>query len=181
VGALPGAPPGAAPGAAGGPPALGNLARPGGAAGGPGGPRGGGFGRNQSLTGVIRYVAQHGGGTIGVSSQQGASGSIISSGANVAALGGFSGRESEVSTSWLANAVRQGKIRWVLTDGSGGAGPGRDGRVGSSKLMAAVAATCRKVPSSAYASGTSASATGGSLYDCLGRADALAAYSGQAS
>jgi hypothetical protein len=59
--------------------------------------------------------------------------------------------------------------------------PGNDGRVGSSKVMAAVAATCKKVPASAYSSGTTSTSSGGSLYDCLGKADALAAYSNGAS
>ena len=111
-------------------PPAGGFPGPGGFPGRPGG--GGPFGGNQSLMQVVRYVAKHGGGTIGVSSQQGASAPIITSGANVAALGGFSGRESEVSVSWLADAVRQGQIRWVLTDGARG-GPGRDGRIGSTR------------------------------------------------
>jgi hypothetical protein len=59
--------------------------------------------------------------------------------------------------------VRAGKIRWVLTDGSGG-GFNRDGRVGSSAVMAAVAQACTPV---------STSTTSG-LYDRLGKADALA-------
>jgi hypothetical protein len=100
---------------------------------------------------------------------------IIESGANVAALGGFSGRESEVSVSWLAQAVRAGKVRWVLTDGAG-AGPGRDGRVGSSTVMAAAAQTCTPVSTAA----SSSAATSG-LYDCAGRADALSALAATAS
>jgi hypothetical protein len=84
------------------------------------------------------------------------------------ALGGFSGRESEVSVQWLANAVSAGKVRWVLTSGSGAGTPGfgRDGRVGASKLMAAVAATGRKATTT----------TSGTLYDLQGRAGALQAY-----
>jgi 4-amino-4-deoxy-L-arabinose transferase-like glycosyltransferase len=109
-------------------------------AGGP--PPGGGFGE-QSLTAAIRYASAHGGGTIGVSSQMGASGSIIGSGAKIAALGGFSGRESEVNVKWFQDAVRAGRIRWVVTDQGGFAGPGRDGRVGSSKLMSYVQASCK--------------------------------------
>ena len=31
------------------------------------------------------------------------------------AIGGFSGRESEVDAAWLAEAVESGKVRWVLT------------------------------------------------------------------
>jgi hypothetical protein len=61
--------------------------------------------------------------------------------------------------------VRSGQIRWVLADSGGMGAPGRDARVGSSKVMTAVAATCKKtsVPS---------------LYDCQGSAAALAAYAG---
>jgi 4-amino-4-deoxy-L-arabinose transferase-like glycosyltransferase len=136
-------------------------------AGGPGGPGGmragaGPGGNDQALSQALAYAQRNGGGTIGVSSQMSASATIIDSGSNVAALGGFSGRESEVSVSWLANAVQSGRIRYVLTDSGGFAGPGRDSRVGSSKLMSAVAATCKK---------TSVS----SLYDCQGSASALAA------
>jgi len=129
---------------------------------GPGGPGG----NSQSVTQALAYAKAHGGGTIAVSSQQGASGTIIESGANVAALGGFSGRESEVSVSWLAQAVKDGKIRWVIAESS--AGPGQDGRVGASKLMTAVAVTCKKTPVSG-------------LYDCQGYAPALASYGGSGS
>jgi 4-amino-4-deoxy-L-arabinose transferase-like glycosyltransferase len=121
-----------------------------------GGPPGGGgpgmFG-GQSLTQAESYVAQHGGGTLAVSSQTGASTSIISSDANVAGLGGFSGRESEVSVKWFTQAVHDGRIRWVLVNDGGFAGPGRDGRVGASKLMTAVSGSCK--PTSVT-----------SLYDC---------------
>jgi 4-amino-4-deoxy-L-arabinose transferase-like glycosyltransferase len=137
----------------------------GGGLGGPptgGGFAGGGRGGGSVSTALVRYVQQHGGGTIAVASQMGASRSIIDSGANIAALGGFSGRESEVSVSWLADAVRTGKIRWVVADDFA-AGPGRDGRVGASKVMAAVEQACTPVSSSS------------SLYDCRGATAALAA------
>jgi 4-amino-4-deoxy-L-arabinose transferase-like glycosyltransferase len=123
------------------------------------GPPGGGgpFG-GQDLTQVGSYVAQHGGGTIGVSSQTGASSSIISSGTSVAGLGGFSGRESEVSVKWFAQAVKEGRIRWVVTDQGGFGGPGRDGRVGASKLMTYVQSTCKTTSvSGLYDCATSAS------------------------
>ena len=124
---------------------------------------GGMFGGNtQSLSKALAYVKQHGGGTLAVSSQSGAAGQLISSGADVAALGGFSGQESQVSIDWLANAVEQGRIRWVLTDSSGG-GMLRDGRIGSSEIMAAV----KKV-------GTESSSVSG-LYDLKGHADELRA------
>jgi hypothetical protein len=142
-------------------------------AGGPGG--GGPFGADSgALKQIVAYVRQHGGGTIAVSSQQGAANQIISSGADVAGIGGFSGRESEVSVSWLANAVQSGRVRWVLTSDAAGRGPGGDGRIGSSRVMAAVAATCKRVtvPTSS-SSGTGTSTV--SLYDCQGQASALRA------
>jgi hypothetical protein len=123
---------------------------------------GGPFGGSSNLTEALSYVRLHGGGTIAASSQTSASNPIISSGADVAALGGFSGRESEVSVQWLAEAVRDGRIRWVLTGGDGGFG-GNDGRVGSSTVMAAVEQVGQEVDS---VSG---------LYDLQGQADALLA------
>jgi hypothetical protein len=96
-----------------------------------------------------------------VSSQQGAAASIIRSGTKVAGIGGFSGRESEVSVKWLAQAVQSGRIRWVLTDGNSGGF--QDGRVGASKLMAAVQKAGTKVLTT----------NGGTLYDLSGKAAAL--------
>ena len=73
-------------------------------AGGPGAAGGAGpFGGNANLTQAVAYAKAHGGGTIAVSSQQGASSAVID-GVNVVAIGGFSGRESQVSTAWLAHA-----------------------------------------------------------------------------
>jgi 4-amino-4-deoxy-L-arabinose transferase-like glycosyltransferase len=138
----------------------------GGAAGGFGGPGGGG-----SLDTVLAYVKQHGGGTIAVSSQSSAASAILESNANVAGIGGFSGRESDVTVSWLAQEVAAGKIRWVLDEqqsttgvgtagiGAGGgaaagggflgaarggfaSGPAGETRTGSKTAMAAVARAC---------------------------------------
>ena len=118
-------------------------------------------GNSQSLTQAVAYARAHGGGTVATGSQQGSAGPIIDSSANVAAIGGFSGRESQVSVSWLAEAIRDGRVRWVLADQQGmGAGP-QDDRVGSSQVMSVVADTCKPVSS---VSG---------LYDCSGSADAL--------
>jgi 4-amino-4-deoxy-L-arabinose transferase-like glycosyltransferase len=160
---------------------------------------------------VLSYVKQHGGGTIAVASQSNAASAILDGDANVAGIGGFSGRESDVSASWLAQEVRAGKIRWVLDEesatGSGGAGalnraggfggagmPG-DTRVGARKAMAAVAKACEAVTLSSEdgssseawrASGPSAGGSGGSgggarLYDCAGRAAALESANTQQS
>jgi 4-amino-4-deoxy-L-arabinose transferase-like glycosyltransferase len=147
--------PGTAPGA---PPAG---APPQGAAGGFG-RGGGGFGGNsQALSQAVSYAQQHGGGTVAVSSQSGAAGLLIASGADIAGIGGFSGNESQVSVSWLANEIEAGHIRWVMTDG--GSGGIAQGRVGSTAVMAAVAKVCTPVSS---VSG---------LYDCSNSAAALRA------
>lgn len=130
-----------------------------GAMGGPGG--GGMFGGEQSLSEALAYVRQNGGGTIAVSSQQGAATSIIADGAEVAGIGGFSGRESEVSIDWLADMVEAGRIRWVISSGSGGGMP-MDGRTGSTTAMAA-------------AQQVGAETTVDGLYDLQGQADALRA------
>jgi hypothetical protein len=137
------------------------------AGGGPGGVRGGGgpFGGDTSaLSTAVAHARAHGGGTVAVSSQQGAAATIIDSGAGVVALGGFSGRESEVSAQWLAEAVKTGKIRWVLTGGDS-QGPS-DGRTGATSVMSAVAQTCTKVLTTD---------SGAVLYDCQGHEAALAA------
>jgi 4-amino-4-deoxy-L-arabinose transferase-like glycosyltransferase len=186
-------------GAAGGPPAFaGNGAGPGGPPGGVAGPPGGrfagggaggfaaggpgSFGANDSLSEVLSYVKQHGGGTVAVSSQSSAASSIVSQDASVAGIGGFSGRESSVSISWLAQEVRTGKIRWVLAEGAGGAGAGPrlagDTRAGSKQAVSAVAKACRAVALSPSSAAARASARSGSitLYDCQRRAQRLAAY-----
>jgi 4-amino-4-deoxy-L-arabinose transferase-like glycosyltransferase len=129
--------------------------------GGGGGGGGGMFGGNANLTEALAYAKSHGGGTVAISSQEGAADAIIQSGSAVAGIGGFSGRESDVSATWLADAVKDGRIRYVLTGGTGGA-TGNDGRVGSSALMTIV----QKVGKKTTVSG---------LYDLQGQAAAIAA------
>jgi hypothetical protein len=161
------------------------------------------MGNDSQTQAALTYVKQHGGGTIAVSSQSSAAPAIIASGAKVAGIGGFSGRESDVAVSWLAQRVRSGEIRWVLAEQSSGFGgragmPG-DTRAGSKAAMTAVSEACRKVTlssgtggattSSAGASGQtgaagtlvgggSSTASASSLYDCQGRASALESAGG---
>ena len=190
---------GFAPGASGGQPLFGAGA--GATAGGPppagfgGGGFGGGapgapIGNGGSIEQALVYVKSHGGGTIAVSSQSSAASAIVASGAKVAGIGGFSGRESDVSASWLAQRVQSGAIRWALVEQSGlggGAFGGRglpgDTRQGSKAAMTAVAKACARVtlggegPTSEAASGGGASPSGetnSGLYDCRGDAAALA-------
>ena len=70
-------------------------------------------GDTQSLTAALAYAKANGGGAVAISSQSGAGTQVID-GADVVAIGGFSGNESEVTAAWLADAVRAGKVRWVL-------------------------------------------------------------------
>jgi 4-amino-4-deoxy-L-arabinose transferase-like glycosyltransferase len=103
-----------------------------------GGPAGGGgmFGGDSSaLQDVVAYVKANGGGTIGVSSQSTAASAILNQGADVAGLGGFSGRESQITLSWLADQIEAGKIHWIYVDGGG---LGNDGRTGADDAMSAV-------------------------------------------
>jgi 4-amino-4-deoxy-L-arabinose transferase-like glycosyltransferase len=146
----------------------GRLAGPGGGATGngfsgrgQGGPGGGGMfgGDSAALQAVVAYAKANGGGAIGVSSQSTAASAILSSGADVAGLGGFSGSETTVSLSWLADQVQAGKIRWVYV---GGGGLRNDGRTGATLVMTAV----EKV-------GKATSVDG--LYDLSGSAAALRA------
>ena len=149
---------GTAPGAAGSTPGAAGR----GGLGGPGG--GGAFGGNSaSLTSALAYIKANGGGTLAVSSQSTAAAAIIASDADVAGIGGFSGRESAVTPAWLASAVSAGKLRWVLADESGGGGLRNDGRTGSTTAMAAVRSACKSVD-----------ADGVTLYDCAGASSALA-------
>jgi 4-amino-4-deoxy-L-arabinose transferase-like glycosyltransferase len=188
-GAVPGGAGGASGGAGGFGARAGTVGTPGGfgARGGAGGALGAPIGGSVSGR-VLAYVKAHGGGTIAVASQSNAASEILDGDANVAGIGGFSGRESDVSVSWLAHEVRTGKIRWVLDEagagGSVGGVPG-DTRTGAKKAMAAVAQACVAVTlsssgststSSSRAAGGQATAGGSAaLYDCEGRAQALAA------
>jgi len=190
AGAGPGGPPpgsssSGSSGTAGGPPGFsGSGGRRGFSGGAPGGTGGGGaigapIGNAASITTVLSYVKQHGGGTIAVSSQSSAAQAIIERDADVAGIGGFSGRESDVSISWLAQEVRDGKIRWVLAEEGGASGGGPhlagDTRVGSKVAMAAVAKECKAVTIS------TTSESSGKLYDCEGRAAALLSASARES
>jgi 4-amino-4-deoxy-L-arabinose transferase-like glycosyltransferase len=135
----------------------------------------GAFGGSAALTTTLSYIKAHGGGTLAVSSQSAAETAVIGSDARVAGIGGFSGSESEVSATWLAQEVRSGKIRWVLDDSSGGAGGGfgggfSDGRTGSRDAMQWVSEACRRATTS----------NGSALYDCSGSAARILAVAGKA-
>lgn len=139
-----------------------SMGGPGGGGPGGGGPGGGMFGNSSNLTEAVAYATAHGGGMIGVESQSTAGSVVAQDGANVAGIGGFSGRESTVSVSWLADAVADGRLRWFMTGDSRG-GMGGDSRQGSQTAIDAVEQVCTEVQS----------VTG--FYDCTGKASALSA------
>jgi hypothetical protein len=162
-----GGPPGGGLAGAGGPGGASSGARPGalGAPGAPGAGQTGGFGRNDaSVTAAVAYAKSHGGGTVGVSSQSSAAAAILSSDANLAGLGGFSGRESSVTASWLAGEISAGRLRWVVVDSGRGFGLAGDTRAGSQAAMSIVAKVCRKV-----------SGVNVTMYDCQGKATQVSA------
>jgi 4-amino-4-deoxy-L-arabinose transferase-like glycosyltransferase len=152
-------------------PTTGSAPRRGLSGSGGGGFRGGGFAGGGSLNAVVSYIDAHGGGTIAVSSQGNAATAIIDEDANVAGIGGFSGRESDPSVSWFSQEVRSGHIRWVLDDGSSGFSAPADGRAGATAVLNAAAKACTPADTSSAASVE----LGGTLYDCAGKASALAA------
>lgn len=151
----------------GGPPTGGTGAAP--STSGPGGMFGG-----EDLGPVVEYAEAHGGGTIAVDSQSEAAASIIESGAEVAGIGGFSGKESSVSAAWLEERIESGQISWIYTSGIGGpaggspggpvtaggtqGGPTGDTRTGSESAIDAAVRSCTKVDSSAYESGSGSNA-----------------------
>jgi 4-amino-4-deoxy-L-arabinose transferase-like glycosyltransferase len=172
------------------PPSAGRFSGAGGGFG--GGAFGGPMGNSRTITQAVSYVKRHGGGTIAVSSQSSAASAIIASGAKVAGIGGFSGRESDVSASWLAQRVSSGAVRWVLVEATGAQGGGPrlagDTRAGSKAAMTAVTKACSRVTladggsSAETTAGATAGAAGAmsttgsasALYDCEGDAAALA-------
>jgi 4-amino-4-deoxy-L-arabinose transferase-like glycosyltransferase len=155
-------------GGTGGPPSMSGMEGPPSFAGTGGTPStaggaGGMFG-GEDLTSVLEYTEAHGGGTIAVDSQSGASTSIIEEGAEVAGIGGFSGKESSVSAVWLEERIESGAIAWIYTSGLGGSSGfrggmpgGADTRTGSESAIDTVVKSCTKV------SGIEGS---GTLYKC---------------
>jgi 4-amino-4-deoxy-L-arabinose transferase-like glycosyltransferase len=114
---------------------------------------GGGFGGNasQDVQTAVAYVKAHGGATkfgLIVSSQSGAAQYVID-GETVAGMGGFSGREAVLSTSFLASIVANGEARWFLLDGTA-----------SNAAAQTVAKACTLVSTN--------------LYDCQGKAAEIA-------
>ena len=82
-------------------------------------------------------------------------------GESVAAMGGFTGRETVLTSSYLASLVRSGEARYFLLGGTGGFGFG-----GNNEAVSLVTSICKPVP---IAGSTS------TLYDCARKSSAIAA------
>ena len=135
-----------------------------------GGGLGGGFGATgaDDVDTALAYVESHGAASrfpLVVSSEEEAA-SYVVDGKPVAAMGGFTGRETVMTSSFLASLVRSGEVRYFLLGGQSGFGPGGGANAGETTIESA----CTAVSSSAWGGGT----TGATLYDCAGKADAIA-------
>jgi 4-amino-4-deoxy-L-arabinose transferase-like glycosyltransferase len=133
---------------------------------------------DKALVKIIAYVKAHGGGPLAISQQQVAANAIIAQNTKIAGLGGFTGRESDPTISWLSQQVASGRVRWVYDDGVGNFGAAADGRAGDTAALNAVARSCKLIdtgdgPRSAYT--RLARLYGVGLYDCAGRASTIAA------
>jgi len=107
------------------------------------------------------------------SSQTGAN-LIIETGKPVMSIGGFSGSDRILSVTSLSTLIREGKVRYFLTGGSGGMGGGMSS--GNSEIFSWVSDHCTAVNlPSGYGTGMNATVAAGSgnaisLYDCAGAA-----------
>jgi 4-amino-4-deoxy-L-arabinose transferase-like glycosyltransferase len=105
-----------------------------------------------------------------VASAQSASGLIADEGISVMALGGFMGSDPATDLASIADMVAEGEIRLFQVEGAGAGGGGFGGAMlgggTAAGILQAVGATCDPV---------TVPATGDTLYDCAGHADALAA------
>jgi 4-amino-4-deoxy-L-arabinose transferase-like glycosyltransferase len=131
----------------------------------PGGPAG------RTLRETVRYTKAHGGGTVAVSSQSEAAPLVID-GADVAGIGGFSGRESETTAAWLAQEVRTGRIRWVMANGGFGGAMGGTPSAAPGMLLGGVQGTPFGEVTSAPFGGGPGAPFGGTQRGGLGGSDA---------
>ena len=128
--------------------------------------------RSGDITAALAYVKTHGAakrfGLI-VSSEQEAAPFVVAA-EPVAAMGGFTGRETVLTSSYLARLVRSGEARYFLLGAGFSFGPFSTANAASSMIES----ICRRVPRSSWGSGSTATFTSQNLYDCAGKADAIA-------
>ena len=136
----------------------------------------GAFGSSADVDAALAYASANDPGsrwTLIVSNEQEAASYVIK-GRRVASMGGFTGRETVLTPSYLSRLVSSGEARYFLLGSSGGGfGPGS-----SNAAATTVESVCKVVElRDARRTGTSASAvaaTSSQLYDCAGKAAELA-------
>ena len=87
-------------------------------------------------TAALTYVESHGATsrfTLIVSSEQEAAPYVIA-GKPVSSMGGFTGRETVLTHSYLSSLIRKGEARYFLLGGQGGAGPGGQSNAAASTI-----------------------------------------------
>ena len=146
-----------------------------GLSGGPAGGRGGallGGGGTEAAT-ALAWAERHGPGTryaLIVASEEEAA-PLVVEGRPIAAMGGFTGRETVMAPSRLAGLVRSGRARYFLLGGAVSRIP--------NPSVELVQSVCAAVPAAAWGGSTGTRGRfgggGATLYDCAGRAGALAA------
>ena len=133
---------------------------------GPGGPGGFGGGLDEDLLEWLRDQSDGERWLVTVSGVQQATAAIID-GDSVMPMGGFSGGDPAMTPARLAELVRDGELRFVLTGGGfgglgGPGGLGGGGFGGGANISSIVSTACTEVPSVADG-----------LYDCKGKAGAI--------
>ena len=103
-----------------------------------------------------------------VQSEQEAATAVIA-GEPVASLGGFTGRETVLTNSYLARLINRGEARYFLLGGqSGVGGPGGT----SNAAVSTITSICKAV--SIRRRQALRPARSATLYDCAGKAEAIA-------
>jgi 4-amino-4-deoxy-L-arabinose transferase-like glycosyltransferase len=136
--------------------------------GGIGGRGPGGFSTGNDVDKALAYVESNGATsrfTLIVSSEQEAAPYVIA-GKPVSSMGGFTGRETVLTHSYLSSLIRKGEARYFLLGGQSGFGPGGQSNAAASTIES----ICTKVSAATWG-GTGSGAT---LYDCAGKAEAIA-------
>ena len=134
---------------------------------------GGGTASTASITAALKYVESHGAtsrfGLI-VQNEQEAATAVIA-GEPVASLGGFTGRETVLTNSYLARLIARHEARYFLLGGqSGVGGPGGT----SNAAVSTITSICKAVSITGSTAGSASSGASATLYDCAGKAKAIA-------
>ena len=131
---------------------------------------GGGASTTTAIDTALAYAEKHDPGTrfaLVVSSETEAADAIIK-GESVAAMAGFTGRETVLTNAFLSRLISTGEARYFLLGSGGGPGGGFAGPGGTSNAaVTTITSICKAV--------TSVSTSSGTLYDCSGKAAAIAA------